>query len=221
MPGSPHPGTSLDGEAPQSHPPGGNGQDVPALARRAQAGVTLIELLVAGLIVSLAIVGIAIMFGQAQTYLSAEVDDRIGVGLAQQKIEALRALGFDCIPVGDGDDPAFGLHAVLPLGPATSTDPTCDDTPGPQGTQAARKYNEDSDDHQAPDDPERRMFDPARASYARRLTRVECIDPATFDLQAPQSPCAAPPLAKKITVEVIPRSDAARAIRVEALVAIH
>jgi type II secretory pathway pseudopilin PulG len=184
-------------------------------AAHGEAGFTLVELLVAGLILSMAMIGIALMFGQAQTYLSAEVDDRIGVGLAQQKIEALRGLGFDCIPVGDGGDPdAPGPHAPLTLGPGTLTNPACADAT----SQAARKYNEDEADHAAADDPEHQLFKTGYAGYMRRFTRVECVDPTTF-----QPPCNDPalPLAKKITVEVTPRSEVARAIRVETALTAH
>lgn len=196
--------------------------------RAAQAGVTLIEVLVAGLVASLGIIGIAMMFGEAQTYLAAEVDDRIGVGLAQQKIEALRGLGFDCIPVGGGA--SAGLHAVLPLGASTSTAPPTDAggacrgatpcCPDTSETRAARTYSEDQVDHQAPGDPEKPLFDPSHASYATRVTTVECVDPSTFTAFAPQA-CGNPPLAKRITVDVTPRSNAARAIRAEALLTYH
>jgi hypothetical protein len=184
---------------------------------RGQAGFTVMELLVGGLIVSFAIIGIAVMFGQAQTYLSAEVDDRIGVGLAQQKIETLRALGFDCIPVGDGGEPnSPEPHLPLTLGPETLTDPRPGACPG--ATEAARKYNEDEADHAATDDPEHQLFKSGYAGYVRRFTRVECVDPITF-----QPPCDDPalPLAKKITVEVTPRSEVARAIRVETALTAH
>jgi hypothetical protein len=168
----------------------------------------------AGLILSAAIVGIAVMFGQGQTYLAAEVDDRIGVGLAQQKIEALRRLGFDCIPVGGPG----ALHTAMALGTSTTSDPSCADT---ASSRAARTYNEDTADHPA-GDPEYRAF----TYYDKRTTTVDCIayrvpdesDPSSFSVQ---SPCPSVPMAKRIAVEVTPRSDAARAIRVESVVGAH
>ena len=185
-----------------------------ACAASGDAGATLLELLVAGVIFSFAIVGIAVMFGLGQTYLSAEVDDRIGVGLAQQKLEALRGLGFDCIPVGGPGE----LHTPMALGASTATDPTCADTPS---ARAARTYNEDATDHAA-GDPEYRPFQ----YYAQRTTTVDCVlfrapdggDPSSFSVQ---SPCPSVPMAKRITVEVTPRSEAARAIRVESLITFH
>ena len=182
----------------------------------ADAGFSLIELLVGGFVLSFGIIGIAIMFGQGQTYLASEVDDRIGVGLAQQKIEALRALGFDCVPVAAGvenPDPVSATPPPVSLGQGFS-DPDCPDTPA---SQAARKYTEVAGDH-LPGDPEHGSF----RFYRSRVTRVECIDPGTFDLN-PDSPpsCGSAPLVKKITVDVTPSSEAARAVRVEALLAIH
>jgi hypothetical protein len=185
-----------------------------------EAGVGLIELLVSGLILSIAIIGLALMFSQGQAYLAAEVDDRIGVGLAQQKIEALRGLGFDCIPVGGPGTLNEPMELVrensTAPGTTEGTCPTggcCPDTPA---TRAARTYSEDAADHPA-GTPGSGPF----AFYESRVTRVECIDPSTFDLDTPQSPCADPPLAKKITVEVVPRSDAARAIRVESVLTVR
>jgi hypothetical protein len=155
------------------------------------------------------------MFGHGQTYLAAEVDDRIGVGLAQQKIEALRGLGFDCIPVG-GPGPA---HTPMALGASTTTDPNCADTPA---ARAARTFNEDDTDHQAGDDPEYRPF----RYYQQRTTTVDCVAFRTPDANDPsgfsvQSPCPSVPMAKRITVEVTPRSATARAIRVESLITFH
>jgi hypothetical protein len=187
-----------------------------ARAGSGDAGATLLELLVASVIFSLAIVGIAVMFGLGQTYLSAEVDDRVGVGLAQQKLEALRGLGFDCIPVGGPGQ----AGTPMALGPSTATALTCADTPS---AQAARTYNEDEDVTDRPaGDPEYRPF----RYYKQRTTRVDCVhfrapdggDPSSFSVQ---SPCASVPTAKRITVEVTPRSAAARAIRVESLITFH
>jgi hypothetical protein len=183
--------------------------------RTKQDGLTLIEVLVAGLVLSLSVVGVALMFGYAQTYLAAEVDDRIGVGLAQQKIELLKWLAFDCIPVGGPGQ----LHVPLGLGAATLTSLDCRDTPT---TAGARKYNEDASDH--PAIGERELPDPEHGAfqfYRSRITRVECVKATGEQFGQPESPCSTPPLAKRIRVEVVPHAPTARAIRVETIVLAH
>lgn len=176
------------------------------------AGFTIVELLVSGLVLSIAIIGVAMMFGQVQIYLAAEVDDRIGIGLVRQKIEALRGLGFDCIPVGNGNEPR--ADEPLPLGSSS-----CQDLPG---TQAARIYNEDETDR-PPGDP-----DSTLGFYARRVTTVTCVDQEGFPSGEEEpldeipfaNECPAP-VAKRIIVELTPRTDTARAIRVETLLTRH
>ncbi|MGH7412341.1 MAG: type IV pilus modification PilV family protein [Candidatus Methylomirabilis sp.] len=59
-----------------------------------QAGVSLVEILIAGLVVGVAVIGLALMFSRGNTYVFATGDDRIALGLAEQKIEQIRAAGF-------------------------------------------------------------------------------------------------------------------------------
>lgn len=66
-----------------------------------ETGVTLLELLIAGAVLSIAIVGVALMFSWGQTFVVGQGDDRIALYLAQQKIESLREQGFNDLQVGD------------------------------------------------------------------------------------------------------------------------
>jgi len=66
-----------------------------------QRGVFIIEVLVAVLVLSIAAVGIAIMFGWSQGFIATQSDDQLALYLAQSKIESLRASGFDALQVGD------------------------------------------------------------------------------------------------------------------------
>ena len=74
-----------------------------AVSLRGQRGEVLIEALVAGVILAIAVVGLASLFGSGQSFVVAEGDERAAIFLAQQKIERLRSLGFACIPVGTGN----------------------------------------------------------------------------------------------------------------------
>ena len=67
---------------------------VARLAVRDQRGLSLVEVLVASLVVGIAGVGIAVMFGTGQAYVNAEGDNRVSLFLAQQRIEQIRALGY-------------------------------------------------------------------------------------------------------------------------------
>ena len=66
-------------------------------------GTVLIEALVTGVVLAIAVIGLASLFSFGQSFVVAEGDQRAGIFLAQQKIENLRSLGFACIPVGSGD----------------------------------------------------------------------------------------------------------------------
>jgi prepilin-type N-terminal cleavage/methylation domain-containing protein len=63
-------------------------------ALRSQSGVSIIEVLIASVIVAIAGVGTALMFGSGQAYVNSEGDNRVSTYLAQERIEQLRALGF-------------------------------------------------------------------------------------------------------------------------------
>jgi type II secretory pathway pseudopilin PulG len=59
-----------------------------------ESGFTILEVIVAAIIVGIAVIGVALMFGAGQAFIHAEGDNRIALWLAQQKIEQLRACGF-------------------------------------------------------------------------------------------------------------------------------
>ena len=113
-------------------------------------GLAILEVLIAGVILALAVVGIALMFSEGQSYVVAEGDDRVAIALAQEKLEAVRALGFGCIPVGGPG--TVGVPVTVILGCADTTE-----------TQTARTYN------QAP-----------LGRYASRTVIVECANPNTM-----------------------------------------
>lgn len=60
---------------------------------RDQRGISLLEVLICSVIVSIAAVGVALMFGAGQAVIQAEGDNRVALFLAQQKVEQLRTLG--------------------------------------------------------------------------------------------------------------------------------
>ena len=59
-----------------------------------QSGVALLEVLMAGVILAIAIIGLAAMFSWGQSFVVAQGDDRVALYLAQQRIESLRASGY-------------------------------------------------------------------------------------------------------------------------------
>src|SRR5262245_46222865 len=60
-------------------------------ALRGSAGLSLLEILVAALIIGAAVVGLSLMFATGSTWVRAMGDDRVAAGLAQQAIEQMRA----------------------------------------------------------------------------------------------------------------------------------
>jgi Tfp pilus assembly protein PilV len=72
---------------------------------RGQAGISLVEILAASLVIGIAVIGIALMFGTGSGFVAASGDDRVAAGLAQQRIEQIRAggwgaLGTEAHPIG-------------------------------------------------------------------------------------------------------------------------
>ena len=57
-----------------------------------RSGITLIESLIACLVVGIAAVGLATMFATGQASISGEGDNRVAVYLAQQKVEMARTI---------------------------------------------------------------------------------------------------------------------------------
>jgi Tfp pilus assembly protein PilV len=59
-----------------------------------QRGAALLEVLVAGTVQAIALIGVAMMFSTGQGMIVAEGSERVELYLAEQKLENLRALGF-------------------------------------------------------------------------------------------------------------------------------
>lgn len=59
-----------------------------------QAGFSMIEVLIAAVIVAIAIIGLFMMYGTGQALVQAQGSNRVAVQLAQQRLEELRAGGF-------------------------------------------------------------------------------------------------------------------------------
>jgi type II secretory pathway pseudopilin PulG len=168
------------------------------------SGFALLEILIGGVFIAIAVISMALMVSRGQSDVVADGDERVAVALARQKIEAVRSLGFNCIPLSSG-----------------TGDPTKDALKGCPG------YNGIPDPPAVPDTTEAvaaRTFNdtppgPAGARYTSRITTVLCADPSTLQKVA----CASPPNpdAKLIRVELTPRMSQARAIRAETIVTRH
>ena len=63
-------------------------------ALRGDTGVIMLEVLTAGVILAIAVIGLAVMFSWGQAFVVAQGDDRLALNLAQQRIESLRASGY-------------------------------------------------------------------------------------------------------------------------------
>jgi type II secretory pathway pseudopilin PulG len=61
---------------------------------RGQAGITILEVVVAALIVGIAGVGVAMMFSAGQALVASEGLNRTALQLAQQRLEQIRSAGF-------------------------------------------------------------------------------------------------------------------------------
>ena len=82
---------------------------------RGTAGLGIVEVLAVTVIVGIAVIGVALMFGKGSAWVSATGADRVAAGLAQQRIEQIRACGWD---VATADPPAPNCPALagaLPL----------------------------------------------------------------------------------------------------------
>jgi Tfp pilus assembly protein PilV len=66
-----------------------------------EEGFALVEVVVASLLLSIAVVGVAFMLSWARTFIVAQGDDRVAFYLAQAKLEDLQAVGFT-IPTSPG-----------------------------------------------------------------------------------------------------------------------
>jgi len=67
-----------------------------------QAGFSMIEVLIAAVIVAIAIIGLFMMYSTGQALVQAQGSNRVAVQLAQQRLEELRAGGFGAASLPDG-----------------------------------------------------------------------------------------------------------------------
>jgi len=73
-----------------------------------QAGFSMIEVLIAAVIVAIAIIGLFMMYGTGQALVQAQGSNRVATQLAQQRLEELRAGGFGTASLPDGrEETAF------------------------------------------------------------------------------------------------------------------
>lgn len=59
-----------------------------------ERGTALLEVMVAGVILSIAMMGLALMFSLGSSFVTAEGGERVALYLAQQHLEELRAIGL-------------------------------------------------------------------------------------------------------------------------------
>lgn len=97
-------------------------------------GIALLEVLIAGAILALAVSGLSLMLSSGQSLVMAGGDERAGLYLAQQKIEQLRTLGLRCVPVGPSAD-AVGPEP----GCQSSTQQDYNETPAELGSTRYRR----------------------------------------------------------------------------------
>ena len=103
----------------------GREEERPVARLRSQDGFALLEVLMAGGILSIAFVGLALLFSLGQSSVRVEGDERVALYLVQQRMEQLRTLGYDNIPEGSTSEPAgtipgfprFGRQTVVAVVP--------------------------------------------------------------------------------------------------------
>src|SRR5262245_45630293 len=61
-----------------------------------QVGISLVELLVAGLVMGTAVVGLTLMYGTGSNWVAATGQSRVATALAQQMIGQVRSQGWAC-----------------------------------------------------------------------------------------------------------------------------
>lgn len=61
------------------------------LLLRDQSGLSIVEVLAVMVVIGIAVVGVALMFGRGNAWVAAIGDDRVAAGLAQERIEQIRA----------------------------------------------------------------------------------------------------------------------------------
>jgi Tfp pilus assembly protein PilV len=107
-----------------------------------QQGFAIIEVLITGIILAIATVGLALLLSRGQQFVIAQGDTNVALHLAQQKLERLSGLGFSASIVGDrtnGDgvvngcgvagtnsEPCYNETLTAGLGQQTPTTTTTD-----------------------------------------------------------------------------------------------
>jgi len=61
---------------------------------RDRRGISVVEVLIAALLLGIASAGVTLMFGSGQAFIAGEGDNRVALALARQAIEQVRASGF-------------------------------------------------------------------------------------------------------------------------------
>jgi hypothetical protein len=172
--------------------------------------MAILEALIASVVLALAVVGLALMFSEGQSYAVADGDDRIALALAQEKLEHVKSLGFKCIPVQATVATANTPVAAVPGSGCPGDSPV----PDTVDAQAARTYNETPPTTCLPSLPS--PCPPPLPRYVSRVTLVRCADLATMTTAA--TGCS---VAKHIQVELTPIMGKARGARVETVLAAH
>jgi hypothetical protein len=145
-----------------------------------------------GVVLAIGVLGLALVFSEGQSFAVADGDDRVALALAQEKIEHVKSLGFNCIP-----SPA-GPGTVNP-GSSNTPMPVIGTCPDDANARAARTFDET----------------PLGRNVSRQ-TKVFCADAVT--LAAAVTGCAT---AKLIRVEVTPAMAKGRGARVDTVVTLH
>ena len=88
-----------------------------------QTGFALLEVLVAGAILAVAVVGLALLFSSGKTAALSQSDYRTATFLAEQKIEQIRANGFTSIvpPGPASEDVYLCLDGTTSIGTACAS----------------------------------------------------------------------------------------------------
>ncbi|HKZ07063.1 MAG TPA: prepilin-type N-terminal cleavage/methylation domain-containing protein [Methylomirabilota bacterium] len=79
---------------------------------RDSRGVSIIEVLIAALLLGIATAGVTLMFGTGQAFIVGEGDNRVALALARQAVEQVRASGFGPTMGADPrEEPTFNATA--------------------------------------------------------------------------------------------------------------
>jgi prepilin-type N-terminal cleavage/methylation domain-containing protein len=82
---------------------------------RGQAGFSLLEVVIAALLVAVGVLGLSMMYSTGQALVQAQGTNRVALQLAQQRIEQIRAGGFGVQVLADNrEETAFAAIANNP-----------------------------------------------------------------------------------------------------------